>query len=127
MGDSPVARAVAALEKSTLEHAARQEGSPSAKGRATALSPRHSPAAPVAPLSADPPQADEPRLSGAESLRVSDETIDSLLARAEQESVAAREAARLEMRRSKQAQWEAELQRELDAQREEKRARRPGP
>jgi hypothetical protein len=56
-------------------------------------------------------------------LRVSDETIDSLLARAEQQSVAAREAARLEMRRSKQAQWEAELQRELDAQREEKRGR----
>ena len=127
-GDSPVARAVAALEKSTLEQAAKQEGSP-VKGRSAALPPRP-PAPPTAasPLSSNSPPLPpaEPRPSEADSLRVSDETIDSLLARAEQESVAAREAARMEMRRSKQAQWEAELQRELDAQREEKRGRRSG-
>jgi serine/threonine protein kinase len=124
-GDSPVARAVAALEKSTLEQAAKQEGSP-VKGRSAALPPRPAPPAAAAPLSTDSPLVPlgEPRAS--DSLRVSDETIDSLLARAEQESVAARDAARMEMRRSKQAQWEAELQRELDAQREEKRGRRSG-
>jgi len=123
-GDSPVARVVAAFEKSTLDKSAKQEGSPS-KVRAAALPPRPAPVAAPAPLPTDSPQLppDEPRVSEAESLRVSDETIDSLLARAEQQSVAAREAARLEMRRSKQAQWEAELQRELEAQREEKRRR----
>ena len=121
-GDSPVARAVAALEKSASDKAAKQEGSP-VKGRVAALVPRAAP--PAAPLPTDSPQLPpaDPRPSESESLRVSDETIDSLLARAEQQSVAAREAARLEMRRSKQAQWEAELQRELEAQREEKRRR----
>ena len=51
------------------------------------------------------------------SFRLSDETIASTLAREEQERAAAQEAARLELRRSKQAQWEEELQRELEAQR----------
>ena len=121
-GDSPVARAVAALEKSASDKAAKQEGSP-VKGRTAAMLPRPVPPAALPPTVSPQLQPAEPRPSESDSLRLSDETIDSLLARAEQQSVAAREAARLEMRRSKQAQWEAELQRELEAQREEKRRR----
>ena len=119
-GDSPVARAVAALEKTASDKAAKPEGSP-VKSRAATLSPQ--PPVAAAPLPTDSPQLPpaDPRQSDTDSLRLSDETIDSQLARAEQQSVAAREAARLEMRRSKQAQWEAELQRELEAQREERR------
>jgi serine/threonine protein kinase len=172
--NSPVARAVAALERSAADKAARTDaaadspsaaraqystsvtpmraslryGAPPSPALGTDASQHLAPASPSVDSPADelPPSSDAadrdvvsmlpsgppvppPPLAAersegslASSIRVSDETIDSLLARAEQQSVAAREEARRELRRSKQAQWEAELQRELEAQRAEQRA-----
>jgi serine/threonine protein kinase len=175
-GNSPVARAVAALERSAADKAARTDvaaDSPSAAraqySSSTSVTPMRAslrygasaspaPGADASQLAPASPSVDSPadgappgssdaadgdgvvsalpsgpplppplaaelsEGSLASGIRVSDETIDSLLARAEQQSVAAREEARRELRRSKQAQWEAELQRELEAQRAEQRA-----
>jgi hypothetical protein len=70
---------------------------------------------------AEPAAVDAP-LSRASSLEP-DAVIASRLAVEERERLAAQEQARLDMRRSKQQQWEQELQRELDEQRAQQRRR----
>ena len=150
--DSPVARAIAALEKrsddgmvpmpaplrsrspalgdTTPQRASLRYATPTAgaPGVPSLVDDSPTPPPPAAPL----PRPfelddDESLISAAPRISTSrvgpDETIDSLLARAEQQSVAAREEARREQRRNKQAQWEQELQRELEAQRAEQRSK----